>query len=137
MDSSRNFDSLGLVYIVAGNSPNKLCSACGTNNKAYGNTCLSSCPLGTTANTYKDGGIACLGTAVSASPAVSNTVSVPTSTQTSTPSVVNSAPSVLASAPSVIASTPSAIASNSSVSSSSSSASSNPNCPVNAFFNGN
>ena len=49
---------------MAGNPPSKLCSTCGTNNIAYGNTCLSSCPLGTTANTYKDGGIACLGTAV-------------------------------------------------------------------------
>jgi len=49
---------------VAGNPPSKLCSACGINSVAYGNTCLSSCPLGTTANTYKDGGVACLGTAV-------------------------------------------------------------------------
>jgi len=57
---------------VAGNPPSKLCSACGTNNVAYVNTCLSSCPLGTIANTYKDGGIACLGTAVLSASSGSN-----------------------------------------------------------------
>jgi len=80
LSSSRNIDSLGIVYIAAGNSPAKLCSACGAANVAYGNTCLTSCPLGTTATTYKDGGVACLGTAVSSS--TSNS-SAATSTSTS------------------------------------------------------
>ncbi len=83
LSSSRNFDSLGIVYIVAGNAPGKLCSACGTNNVAYGSSCLSSCPLGTTANTYKDGGVACLGTAVSGSASSSPTASVSASSSAS------------------------------------------------------
>jgi len=77
--SSRNFDSLGIVYVAAGNAPGKLCSACGAATIAYVNSCLTSCPLGTTPNTYKDGGVACLGTALS-SPALTNSsLAVPTS----------------------------------------------------------
>lgn len=93
ISSSRNFDSLGLVYIVAGNSPSKLCAACGNNNKAFGNTCLSSCPLGTTANTYKDGGVACLGTAVLTTASINTTTSSTVSSSVSSTTTSQVSPS--------------------------------------------
>ena len=150
LSSSRNFDSFGLVYVVAGNSPSKLCSACGSNNKAFGNTCLSSCPLGTTATTYKDGGVACLGTAVStsasinatASNTVSNSVNATTTSQvsasaSSTPTPSTRASSISLSNPTVEV-TPSVVTSSPSIKTTSSSSSNNTKvtCPVNAFFNG-
>lgn len=119
--SSRNFDSLGIIYIAAGNPPSKLCSACGAANIAYGNSCLSSCPLGTTPNTYKDGGVCCIGTAVSVSNASA-------SSQASA-SATSAASSSSASAASSSSAADSA--------GSSSSAQSAPSCPRNAFYNGN
>ena len=86
LSASRNFDSLGLVYIAAGNAPAKLCAACGANNVVYGNSCLSSCPLGTTPNTFKDGGVACLGTAVSASASATSSASASSSASSSSSS---------------------------------------------------
>ena len=157
LSSSRIFESFGLVYIVAGNAPSKLCSACGNNNKAFGNTCLSSCPLGTTANTYKDGGVACLGTALTVTAsmnttptsAVSISVNATATSQVSTPPVLTStvtssaasSASVTVSTPSVVAPTPSVNASRPSIgfsgsSGSSSSSSVKVTCPANAFFNG-
>lgn len=65
--SSRVFDSFSIMYIVAGVLPSKLCLNCGDANIAYGNTCVKSCPLGTTKNTFKAGGIGCLGTALTGS----------------------------------------------------------------------
>lgn len=82
--SSRNFDSFGIAYIVAGNSPSKLCSSCGNGFVAYGNTCVSSCPLGTSQFTYKDGGIACIGTAVTS--ASSRSISTTSQSHTHTAS---------------------------------------------------
>jgi len=89
LSSNRNFDSLGIVYIAAGNSPSKLCSGCGAANYAYENSCLTSCPLGTTANKYKDGGVACLGTAVTAS---SNSSQSSTSSASSSDSSAKATP---------------------------------------------
>ena len=114
--SSRSIDSLGLVYIAAGNAPKQLCSACGANNVAYGNSCLSSCPLGTTANTYKDGGVACLGTAVSGSTPATDSPSTASGSSTSTASGASNAPSGSGSA--------------------SSSGNAKVSCPPNAVFNG-
>jgi hypothetical protein len=72
-----NFDAFGLVYIVAGNSPNQLCSHCGSASYAYANSCLTACPLGTTPKSFPNGGIACLGTAVT-----TTTTSITSSTTT-------------------------------------------------------
>jgi len=56
---SRVIDSIGLVYVVIGTAPNKLCNKCGSNMVAYENDCLASCPVDTKPFLYKDGGVAC------------------------------------------------------------------------------
>jgi hypothetical protein len=98
VSASNVFDSFGIMYIIAGSAPKKLCEACGTANKAYGNTCVSSCPLGTTAKAFNDGGIGCLGTAVSAGKTTTNqtaTTATPvyTTTTSSAPTQTTSAQS--------------------------------------------
>ena len=60
--SSNNFDSFGIMYIIAGKAPKQLCSQC-SGQYVYDNTCVASCPAGTMKKTYKDGGVACMGKA--------------------------------------------------------------------------
>lgn len=67
VESEGIFDSFGMMYIIAGNAPKMLCSHCGSGFVAYGSVCVNTCPLGTTSKTYKDGGVCCIGTAVSTS----------------------------------------------------------------------
>lgn len=64
--SSSNFDSFGIMYIVAGKSPKGLCANC-PGQYIYENTCVASCPAGTSQKVFKDGGIACMGGAMEGS----------------------------------------------------------------------
>ena len=59
LSSSIPIDSFSLVYIAIGPYPSKVCANCGAQNIINGNVCVASCPAGTFAYTYKDGGVAC------------------------------------------------------------------------------
>lgn len=59
VSTSRMIDDFSLVYIAVGVAPSKYCLACGGSMVAYNGNCLSSCPAGSYAFIYRDGGIAC------------------------------------------------------------------------------
>jgi hypothetical protein len=59
VSASAPVDSFSLVYIAVGVLPGQHCASCGSGLVANGASCVSSCPVGTYAFTYKDGGIAC------------------------------------------------------------------------------
>ena len=77
--ASSNFDSLGAIYIIAGVAPGQLCNAC-SGKIAYGTTCVSSCPVGTSIKVYADGGQACSGSMTSSSGSSASTTSTTTTT---------------------------------------------------------
>ncbi len=59
VSSSRMIDDFSIVYIAVGVLPSKHCSSCGSNLMACEGNCQSSCPAGSYAFTYRDGGVAC------------------------------------------------------------------------------
>ena len=59
VSASSSVDSFSLVYIAVGVLPGQHCASCGSGLVANGASCVSSCPTGTYAFTYKDGGVAC------------------------------------------------------------------------------
>jgi len=59
VSATASVDSFSLVYIAVGVLPGQLCANCGSGLVANGASCVSSCPIGTYAFTYKDGGVAC------------------------------------------------------------------------------
>jgi len=160
--SSRNFNQFGLVYIIIGVLPSAICKSCGKGFVAFNSDCLTSCPDGTYAFTYKDGGIGCrtclLGQVLSNGKCINSTVSttpiilsssiptetVPTTINIVTPSVPTtpSAPTTtrMPSAPSTpsmpsVPSTPTNVVSTPVPSSVQPIV--NTNCPLNAYYNGN
>ena len=117
--ASSNFDSLGAIYVIAGVAPAQLCSSC-TGKIAFGNTCVSSCPSGTSLKTYSDGGQACTGTASSSATTTSSTSSTQTFTTQTMPVYTNT----------------SSASSQSSSTQATTQAASTGRCPSNSFFNG-
>jgi hypothetical protein len=59
VSASSLVDDFSLVYIAVGVLPSQVCSNCGNGLFASGNNCISACPVGSYAFTYKDGGVAC------------------------------------------------------------------------------
>jgi hypothetical protein len=84
VSSSRTIDDFSIVYIAVGVLPGKHCSSCGSSLVACESNCQSSCPAGSYAFTYRDGGVACRSCSSKLGQILANGKCVKGSTTTST-----------------------------------------------------